>query len=458
MPTSGSFGPSAFSLASIARCASSTASRSRPCVRAHRAAVVEQPATDQLVPAHAPQHRLGVAAPGSRRRRSAAAHAGGDTPASPPPRPRPRRGGTARRSRPRPRARGCRCPCRNIQVHPALDQQHLGQQRARSRPDAPRPRARRSRGCPRRRARRARARGCPTAAPRMLSTTTQVAESAGGRTIARNSSHRSSARAYPARSRRSRRSRRCRPSPGAARGTARADRAAPRRAPTCAGPAPRSTARRARASPRRRRRRRRSSGARTDRARGSSPRTRSPRRACPSPGTRGGSLPSPRCRRRARRPMASGASQIPASLAAAPSAKRRVPASAASDRSSASNAAIVGKRPSGSTFRPRKSASRTRRGTRVPAGSGARGPRPRAGQLQQVGARERALAVERLVQRDAEAELIGARVGGVAAKLLGRHVGRRSDHRARPGSASVQRQPAITGGVVRRTRPSPSMT
>jgi hypothetical protein len=53
-------------------------------------------------------------------------------------------------------------------------------------------------------------------------------------------------------------------------------------------------------------------------------------------------------------------------------------------------------------------------------------------------ARERALAVERLVKRHAEAELIGARVGPRAQELLGRHVRRRAHHRARPGQLRAE--------------------
>ena len=44
---------------------------------------------------------------------------------------------------------------------------------------------------------------------------------------------------------------------------------------------------------------------------------------------------------------------------------------------------------------------------------------------------ERALAVERLVERDAEGELIGARVDVAAGELLGRHVRGRAEHGAR---------------------------
>ncbi len=51
-------------------------------------------------------------------------------------------------------------------------------------------------------------------------------------------------------------------------------------------------------------------------------------------------------------------------------------------------------------------------------------------ELVQIAAREGALAVERLPERDAEAEQIGALVGGVAAELLERHVGRRAEDRA----------------------------
>ena len=53
-------------------------------------------------------------------------------------------------------------------------------------------------------------------------------------------------------------------------------------------------------------------------------------------------------------------------------------------------------------------------------------------------ARERPLAVQRLVQRDAEAELIGARVGRRAQELLGRHVRRRSHHRPRARQLHIE--------------------
>ena len=50
-----------------------------------------------------------------------------------------------------------------------------------------------------------------------------------------------------------------------------------------------------------------------------------------------------------------------------------------------------------------------------------------------------ALPVERLVERDAKAELIAARVGRLAAGLLGRHVARRADQRARVGEQRIVR-------------------
>ena len=52
---------------------------------------------------------------------------------------------------------------------------------------------------------------------------------------------------------------------------------------------------------------------------------------------------------------------------------------------------------------------------------------------------QRVLAVERLVERDAEAELIGARVDVGAGELLGRHVARRAEHGARGGQRGVER-------------------
>ena len=81
----------------------------------------------------------------------------------------------------------------------------------------------------------------------------------------------------------------------------------------------------------------------------------------------------------------------------------------------------------GRCARPRSRARRSQPGTR----RGGRRRRAAAaqhvvGQLGHRRARERPLAVQRLVQRDAEAELIAARVGHLAAELLGRHVGGRS--------------------------------
>jgi hypothetical protein len=58
-------------------------------------------------------------------------------------------------------------------------------------------------------------------------------------------------------------------------------------------------------------------------------------------------------------------------------------------------------------------------------------------------AEERAPAVQPFVERDAEAELIGARVGGLGAVLLRRHVGRSSQHRA--GVSQRHRERAFLG-------------
>ncbi|MFY0532502.1 hypothetical protein [Nannocystis pusilla] len=52
------------------------------------------------------------------------------------------------------------------------------------------------------------------------------------------------------------------------------------------------------------------------------------------------------------------------------------------------------------------------------------------GEVEQVVAGERLLLVQRGPQGDAEAELVGARVGGLAAVLLRRHVRRRAHDRA----------------------------
>ena len=57
---------------------------------------------------------------------------------------------------------------------------------------------------------------------------------------------------------------------------------------------------------------------------------------------------------------------------------------------------------------------------------------------------QRPAAVQRLVQRDAEAELIGARVERLAAELLGRHVRRRADERAGLGHGRRRRDGAST--------------
>ena len=56
-------------------------------------------------------------------------------------------------------------------------------------------------------------------------------------------------------------------------------------------------------------------------------------------------------------------------------------------------------------------------------------------------ARERPHAVQGLVERHAEAELVRARVRLLAFVLLGGHVGRSAEDRAREGEAGVQRSP-----------------
>ena len=121
----------------------------------------------------------------------------------------------------------------------------------------------------------------------------------------------------------------------------------------------------------------------------------------------------------------------------APTAMPRPAAHAGGERDSAGAAGrIAAERhaaapPSTGSARPVDATARA-------AGSGAARPAPRVfagGRLQAPGddggrqlverfAAERVLAVERLVERDAEAELIGARVGGRAPELLGRHVER----------------------------------
>ena len=103
---------------------------------------------------------------------------------------------------------------------------------------------------------------------------------------------------------------------------------------------------------------------------------------------------------------------------------------------------MSGKRFPGTTDRPRSRIARRRAGTRLDerGGAGLALEHGRA-QLGEVVARERALAVERLVQRDAEAELVGARIDGLSAQLLGRHVERRAEDR--PDAREARRLRAV---------------
>ncbi len=73
--------------------------------------------------------------------------------------------------------------------------------------------------------------------------------------------------------------------------------------------------------------------------------------------------------------------------------------------------------------------------------------------VEEVGARdvaERMPAAQRLVERDAEAELVGARVGGLAPVLLGRHVQRRADEVA--GQRHRDAEQAVAPRAPRRHR------
>ena len=109
---------------------------------------------------------------------------------------------------------------------------------------------------------------------------------------------------------------------------------------------------------------------------------------------------------------------------------------------------MSGKRFPATTDRPRSRIARTRAGTRLDSGAGRGMPSSTAVRsCGEVVAGERALAVERLVQRHAEAELIGARVDGLAAQLLGRHVHRRAQDRPDAGHA-----PCFRSGSVWRER------
>ena len=121
------------------------------------------------------------------------------------------------------------------------------------------------------------------------------------------------------------------------------------------------------------------------------------------------------------------ARRAPPSAAATPQrrhARATAPAPRAARPSTAKRAGGIGVQPA--RQRPphrRRHARRARARSRLPS-------RIAASQLGERLAGEGPLAVQRLEQRDAEAELIGARVGRRAAQLLGRHVRRRADDRA----------------------------
>ena len=82
-------------------------------------------------------------------------------------------------------------------------------------------------------------------------------------------------------------------------------------------------------------------------------------------------------------------------------------------------------------------------------------PKHRGAQRLQRLAREGALAVERLVQRHAEGELVGGRGRELARELLGRHVRGGAHHRARLGEGLVEVRHAHRGdGADRLVAPS----
>ena len=111
--------------------------------------------------------------------------------------------------------------------------------------------------------------------------------------------------------------------------------------------------------------------------------------------------------------------RLPTSAAptiAIPQRRRRTTGSASS---AASSSFIDGNRASGPTERPRNTTRRTQPGTRERSGGGRIRPSatftPRD---KTVVALERPLAVQGLVQRDAEAELIGPRIGESAREIV----------------------------------------
>ena len=113
---------------------------------------------------------------------------------------------------------------------------------------------------------------------------------------------------------------------------------------------------------------------------------------------------------------------------------------------------------SGASPRSRIGAQRAGHAARPGAAPPGRPARWRATSLARARRCERPLAVERLVQRDAEAELIGPRIDVGAGVLLRRHVGRRADQARRRRSARrVARLPGAAprdaGSHRRRPRP-----
>src|SRR5262249_27312117 len=138
-------------------------------------------------------------------------------------------------------------------------------------------------------------------------------------------------------------------------------------------------------------------------------------------------------------------SHTPASLRSAPAHTRRCclahrsgTATAVASTATAAAPPAMRRRRAPRT-RARSASGGARRGgiLREPAQPGVAKPARQAGAGRRLGlgaVGERVVAVQRLVQRHAEAELVGARVGRPLA-LLGSHVARRPQHRPRLGHA-----------------------
>ena len=329
--------------------------------QSHDRAVVEQQAPQSVVPAHSPQHGLGVPAPDLREREVSFPSRRRRTPACPRPRRRSRRDGRARPTRPPPPARAPPAATRadrsadrraSARSPPRADRSPRGGSHPRA---APAPRARR------RSDRRARARG-----PR------PAARAADRRRRARRDPRAAAPR--PATSVTS--AQRSMPPSALAALTAFCDHV---RVGVAKQPRERAQileaveqARHAQVHDLGRllaahvRRladvdvHRRPLARRSRRGRGRRPRTPPRRTASPSPGTRARisvlASDSTGCPR-------AGASQTPFSLAAAPDARRRRPEKRRLSSSAASSAFIDGQRSAGSRFNPRRSSLRICGGT-----------------------------------------------------------------------------------------------